>query len=170
MIGTSTDVRSILPEFYGRLSGELRSDPASGWVFNPAYTIRTYREGLTDQTAELRLVKYLPAGPSASVIVEVVGREGFLAPGPQWIPSAMAGLTYANYKRYSVGVAVELGKAQYDALVGIGSVDEPYFAIRPSASAYVGERTELFVRADYTHRTSYESLGGLAGVKFSFGE
>ena len=170
MIGTSTDVQSILPEFYSRLSAELRSDPGSGWIFNPAYTIRTYREGLTDQTAEVRLVKYLPAGPSASVIVELVGREGFLDPGPDWIPSAMAGLTYSNYKKYSIGLAAEAGRAEYDALVGIGSVNEPYYAIRPSASMYVNDHAELFARGDYTHRASYDSVGGLVGVKLYIDE
>jgi hypothetical protein len=170
MIGTSTNVQSILPQFYGRISSELRSDPSTGWIINPAYTIRAYRRGLAEQTAELRLVKYVAAGPSSSVILELIGREGFLAPGPQWIPSVLAGITFSNYKRYSVGVAVEAGKAEYNALVGVGSVNEPFVALRPSVSVYVGDRTELFVRGDYTHRTSYESFGALAGVKFSFDE
>jgi len=170
MLGTSTDVQSILPDFYGRLSAEFKGSPADGFIINPAYMVRTFREGLTDQSAELRLVKYLPAGPDASVILEAIGRAGFLDPGPSWIPSGMAGITYASYKNYSFGVAIDAGRAEYDALVGIGSVNEPYYAIRPSASMYVNKNTELFARADYTHRESYQASGGLVGLKIYLDE
>lgn len=164
LLGTSSEVDNILPELFSRLSMDFRSDPATGLIVSPAYSYRSYRSGREDQSVDVRLVKYFPIAPATSLIVEGVIRESFLSTGQSWVPSGSIGATYSVYKSYGFGVTFDGGRANYGE-IDVSEIDEPYFSVRPSFSAYLSENVEVFVRGDYTSRESYDAVGGIVGMK-----
>jgi hypothetical protein len=166
--GTSSSNELILPETYGRIEASFRSDPQSGWIVTPSATYRGYRAGIDEGSVELNVSKYVPVAADASLIFQALGRATFIQPGDNFAPSYGGGVSYAVYKKFSIGVLVEGGRASYDAIIGRGSVDEPYVSIRPSASLYITDKLELTASGEFTDRTSYRVDGGFVGVKMYF--
>jgi hypothetical protein len=167
-LGTSTDNLNILPEVYARFEATVRSSPETGWVFIPALTYREYPNGAHETELQGQVLKYLPMGQSTSLILQGLVRGTFVDPGDHFVTSVGAGITYAHYRKYSVGVFVEGGRAAYDATFGIGSIDEQYIAVRPSVGFYLTNSIELIAQGEFSNRDSYQVVGGHVGLKFYF--
>lgn len=167
-VGTSTDNVNILPEAYARLEASFRTPPETGWVFTPSVTYRDYPNGANETELQGQVLKYVPIGRTASLILMGLVRGTWIDPGDHFVTSIGGGITYAEYRKFSVGVVVEGGRAAYDATFGIGSIDEPYIAVRPSVGIYLTNSIELVAQGEFSDRDSYRVMGGHLGLKFYF--
>ena len=165
--GTSSDNDSILPETYGRAELVLRSRPEDGWVVSPSITYREYRNTAEETTAEAQIAKYIPYG-KGSLILQGLARATFVDPGDHISPSYGGGLLYSEPKSYSIGLFVEGGRAAYDAVFGVGFIDEKYVSFRPSFSLFLNDRVEFLTRGELTDRRSFTVIGGYGGFKIYF--
>src|SRR5690606_37264020 len=97
---------------------------------------------------------------TGSLIMSVLGRATITDPGRHVSAAFGAGLTYAEFQKFSIGLTVESGRAAYDGLLAPGVLDERYLSIRPLASLFLTENIELFGMLEYSGRHSYSILGG----------
>jgi hypothetical protein len=167
-LGTSSDNREILPSFYARLEGEIKSDPAKGIVLSPSLTYRSFRSGVDEVALQGQSSFYMPAANDAYWVIQLLGRATFVSPGEDWIPAVGGSLTYASYKKYSVGLASEIGRSSYETAQGAANFNENYVSLRPTASVYVNNQVELSLTGEYTKLESYEVNGVMAGLRVHF--
>jgi hypothetical protein len=167
-LGTSSDNLNILPDLYGRLEASFRSSPETGWVLIPALTRREYPNGADETELQGQLLKYLPVGQTTSLIFQALVRGTWVSPGDHFVTTFGGGITYADYRKFSLGLAVEGGRAAYDATFGIGSIDEAYIAVRPSLSIYLTDKIEFVAQGEFSERESYNVMGAHVGLKFYF--
>ncbi|MCL4766014.1 MAG: hypothetical protein KJZ80_07275 [Hyphomicrobiaceae bacterium] len=163
-LGTSTANAGILPELHARLEAAYRTRAELGLVLQPAVSFRSYRNGAEEAAIEAQVLKYTAVG-SGSLVLSALARAMLADPGSRGSASFGAGLTYAECRRFSIGLSVEGGRAAYDGLLAPGTVDERYFSIRPAASLFLTDRIELIGLAEYSGRESYDVYGGHVGLK-----
>jgi YaiO family outer membrane protein len=168
MAGTSTDNFNILPEVSGRLEATFRSPPETGWVFAPALAYREYPNHAHETEWEGQILKYVPLGKATSLIFQGLARTTWIHPGDHFVATFGGGVTYAEYRKFSVGVTAEAGRTAYDATLGIGSINEPYVAVRPAVGVYLTDKIELVAQGEFVDRPSYQIWGGHLGLKFYF--
>lgn len=163
--GTSTDNELILPDAYARLEATFRTDAATGLVLTPSLTWRRYNAGIDEVAVEAQLSRYFTVADNSALIVSVLGRSTTVSLGDTTGPAFGAGVTWAVYRSYAVGVSVEGGRASYDALGGAGSVNDRYVSVRPTVTAFLNDRLEVIASGEYTDRESYKVTGGFLGLK-----
>lgn len=166
-IGTSTENDGILPELHARIETTFRSRPELGWVISPALSHRAYRNGAEESAAEIEVSKHTSFG-SGALIFSLLGRAIINDPGEHMSAAFGAGLTYAEFRKFSIGLTVEGGRAAYDGILAPGTFDEPYISIRPLASLFLTDNVELFGMMEYSSRESYSLFGGHLGMKIHF--
>jgi len=166
-LGTSTENDGILPELHARIEAVYRSRAELGFVISPALIHRSFRNGAEESAAEIQITKYTPFY-AGSLIMSVIGRATLTDPGRHASAAFGAGLTYAEFQKFSIGLTVEGGRAAYDGLLAPGMLDERYFSIRPLASLFLAKDIELFGMMEYSGRESYSIFGGHLGVKVYF--
>lgn len=166
-VGTSTDNWGILPEFSARVEATYRSRAELGLAITPAISHRVFRNGAEDSAAEIQILKYASL-PSGMLIFSAMARGTMTNPGEHFSAAFGAGLTYAQPKKFSIGMSIEGGRSAYDGLLAPGVLDEPYFSIRPAGSLFLTDSVELFGLMEYSGRESYSLFGGHIGLKIHF--
>lgn len=168
VVGTSTNNQLVMPEFYGRLEGASYSAPDVGIVFRPAVTFRSYRAGIEETTIEAAVQKYVPHGKDTTWVFQAFARTAFISLGNHNAPAGGGDITFAAYKKWSAGFAVEGGIASYsDAFITNASLSEHFVAARPHASLYLTDKVELFAQGEFVDRTSYRIYGAHVGFKIA---
>ncbi len=164
--GGSTDNRNILPQYFGL--AQLRIEAGSKTVLTPALAYRRFRTGVDEYLPSLDVAHYFSVKGDQGGYYVAQGRAAIAILPGRTAPSFGAGVTTVRNSGFSAGIYAEAGRLSYANLIDIGApgVNSPFFAIRPSFGARISDRTELFVRGEYSHNDFFDTRGAMVGVKF----
>lgn len=167
-IGSSTENRSTLPDLF--LRGQIRIKPGtnSGWVFTPAVTYRTFRDGKSETMGELQVVKYfdLPFDRNGYWVVQVGGETTLVSTGAPRA-SINAGLSTVRKGGVAFGLSGQVGTLFRDPFVG-NSFRGRFVAVRPSLELPLGKKFSVVARGEVISTQLTEGVGGMTGLKVKF--
>ena len=166
MLGSSTDNRAILPEFFGMLELQFKPGTNSGWIVTPALAYRTYRNGASETRGSLAVVKYftVPGDTHGYYAAQAVAALADAGQGPVR-GSFVAGLQAVRSSGVTFGLTGEIGGIVSSPLIE-NKVNGTYYALRPNAAFPLIGKSQLLLRGEYSSTDAYRALGGTAGLKF----
>ena len=171
LAGTSTANQGILPQLY--LYGKLAyaTPPDVGVIIAPAFTYRSYRNGVQESVPRLELIYYLPPSPSGSfVLLQAFGSVAFVSPGYHTGFEVSGAVSYNVPRKWSLGIEGFGGVMAYDNILCVTAcgIQNGFIGARPKLTLFATDTIEVILRGEIVRTDFYNMYGGTLGVKVSF--
>lgn len=165
-LGGSDSEDGFFPEY--KIDGELEKDfgTQNGLVLRGGLTYSRYDNDAEEARLRAQIVRYTSPLSNGGYFVQqgdVSVSTSLDSDTTGW--EIGAGATYVDASGWSAGLGLGVGRIAYDQQLG-ATVENDFWAVRPSVSYRVGSGTELFLRTEYVDTELYDLKAATFGVNF----
>ena len=166
MLGGSNSTTGFYPKFHADGEIEKNFGSESGLILRGGLSYSKYDNDTEEARIRGNLARYAKPLTNGGYFVQQAGLSLSTSLGSGttgW--EASGAITYVDPNGWSAGLGVSAGRIAYDQQLG-AAVENDFFAVRPAFGYQIGEKTEVFLRAEYVDTELYDLTGATIGLKF----